>query len=135
MRYWGLDVLKCVSCKHFPLEMYVIEAERQEIDTSSLEKPFCKAYCGYLRESVQSGKEYPCDECIRIGVKTGILYCPACKHWYPIRNGVIVMLTDNKRKIEKDLEFLKTYKDRIPEHVLYEGLPVNLRSTGGCFRK
>jgi uncharacterized protein YbaR (Trm112 family) len=128
MRYWGLDVLKCVHCKSFPLEIYVIEYERQDIDTSGIEKPFCKVYCGYLRESIQQGKEYPCGECIKIGIKTAILYCQSCKHWYPVKNGIVVMLTDNKRKLERDLEFLRTYKEKIPENILREGKPVNLES-------
>jgi len=128
MRYWGLDVLKCVNCKSFPLELHPIEQEKQEIDTSGIEKPFCKVYCGYLKENIQPGKEYPCDECIRIGIKTGVLYCPNCKHWYPIKNGIAVILVDNKRKLNKDLEFLKTYRDRIPEYILKEGQPVNLES-------
>jgi len=60
--------------------------------------------------------------------KTGVLYCPNCKHWYPIKNGIAVILVDNKRKLNKDLEFLKTYRDRIPEYILKEGQPVNLES-------
>lgn len=126
MRYWGLDVLKCVSCKNFPLEIHVIEQERQSVDTSGLEKPFCKAYCGYLKEKLEQGKEYPCDECIKIGIRTAVLYCNSCKHWYPVRDGIVIMLTDNKRKPERDLEFLRTYKDKIPDHIVKEGRPFNL---------
>jgi hypothetical protein len=36
------------------------------------------------------------------------------------------MLTDNRRKTEKDLDFLRTYADKIPEFILREGQPVNL---------
>ncbi|MEM1638898.1 MAG: Trm112 family protein [Desulfurococcaceae archaeon] len=128
MRYWGLDVLKCVHCKSFPLEIYVIEKEAQNIDTSTVETPFCKVYCGFLRENIQQSKEYPCRECIKIAIKTAALYCPSCKHWYPIRDGIVVMLTDNKRKVDRDLDFLRTYSDKIPDFILKEGLPVNLLS-------
>lgn len=126
MRYWGLDVLKCVHCKNFPLEMHVIEEEKQEVELSNVELPLCKSYCGYLKESVQQGKEYPCLECIKVAIKTAVLYCPNCKHWYPVRDGIVVMLTDNKRKVEKDLDFLRAYRDKIPEQILREGKPVNL---------
>lgn len=126
MRYWGLDVLKCVNCKSYPLEIYVIEQETQNVDTSSLETPFCKVYCGFLRESIQQGKNYPCRECIKVAVKTAVLYCRSCKHWYPVRNGIVVMLTDNKRKLDKDLDFLRTHSDKIPDFILKEGLPINL---------
>ncbi|MGC8982868.1 MAG: Trm112 family protein [Desulfurococcaceae archaeon] len=131
MRYWGLDVLRCVHCKHFPLEMHVIEEEKQEVDTSGIEKPLCKSYCGYLKTSIEQGREYPCDECLKVGIKTAVLYCTNCKHWYPVRNGIVVMLTDSKRKREKDLEFLRTYRDKIPEHILREGKPVNLAGEAG----
>jgi len=128
MRYWGLDVLKCINCKNFPLEMYVIEEERQDVDVSGLEFPLCKAYCSYLRENIQQGKKYPCADCLKIGIKTAVLYCPVCKHWYPVRNGIVVMLVDSKRKVDRDLDFLRTYKDKIPEVILREGKPVNLCS-------
>lgn len=129
MRYWGLDILRCVNCKSFPLEMYVIEQEKQDIDTSNMTKPLCREYCGYLKTPVKSGLEYPCDDCLKTGIKTAVLYCSSCRHWYPVRNGIVVMLTDNKRKLEKDIEFLKTYKDKIPEFILREGKPVNLYSS------
>lgn len=126
MRYWGLDVLKCVHCKSFPLEIFIIEQETQNVDTKDVETPLCKVYCAYLHESIQNGKEYPCRECVKIAIKTAVLYCSNCKHWYPVRNGIVVMLTDNRRKIEKDLDFLRTYADKIPEFILREGQPVNL---------
>lgn len=126
MRYWGLDVLKCVHCKNFPLEIYIIEEEKQDVDVSNLEMPLCKSYCGYLKENIQRGKEYPCGECLRVAIRTAVLYCPSCKHWYPVRNGIVVMLTNSKRKVERDLDFLKTYRDKIPMFILYEGKPVNL---------
>jgi len=129
MRYWGLDILMCLYCKRFPLELYVIEEERQSIDLTEVEIPLCKSYCGYLKENIVQGKEYPCYECLRMGIKTAILYCPDCKHWYPVRDGIIVMLVDSKRKLEKDREFLEKYRDKIPELILREGKPVNLSQT------
>lgn len=128
MRYWGLDVLKCVHCKKFPLEIHIIESTRQDIDVSGVEIPFCKTYCGYLRENIQAGREYPCRECMQIGIKTAVIYCTDCKRWYPVRDGIVVMLTDSKRKTERDLDFLKTHRDKIPDFILREGRPVNLSS-------
>lgn len=126
MRYWGLDVLKCIHCKSFPLELHVIEEERQDIGVSEIETPLCKAYCGYLKENIKESKDYPCHECLKRGIKTAVLYCPQCKHWYPIRDGIVVLLPDSKRKLEKDKEFLEKMRDKIPEVVLREGKPVNL---------
>jgi uncharacterized protein YbaR (Trm112 family) len=129
MRYWGLDILMCLYCKKFPLELYIIEEEKQSINVTDIETPLCKSYCGYLKENIVQGKEYPCYECLRTGIKTAVLYCPDCKHWYPVRDGIIVMLVDSKRKLEKDREFLEKYKDKIPEFILREGKPVNLSQT------
>jgi uncharacterized protein YbaR (Trm112 family) len=129
MRYWGLDVLVCLYCKRFPLEIHVIEEEKQSIEVTGIQTPLCKTYCGYLRENIQQSREYPCYECLKIAIKTAILYCPECKHWYPVRDRVVVMLADNKRKPEKDREFLEKYKEKIPEIILREGKPVNLSQT------
>lgn len=128
MRYWGLDVLVCVHCKHHPLELVVIETVKQDVDTSSITTPVCKEYCGYLKEKIDKNKAYPCQECLRTGIKTGVLYCPSCGRWYPIRNGIVYMLTDSKRNLKQDREFLEAYKDRIPEYILKQGKPVNLES-------
>lgn len=126
MRYWGLDVLVCVHCKYHPLELTVIESEEQSIDVEKVEAPVCKEYCGYLREKIDRNKAYPCRECLRKGIRTGVLYCPNCGRWYPIKNGVVYMLTDNRRNPERDREFLRMFKDRIPGHILEHGKPVNL---------
>jgi len=126
MRYWGLDVLVCVHCKHHPLNLVVIESVTQEISAENFETPVCKEYCGYLGEKIDRNKQYPCKECLRIGIKTGVLYCTNCGRWYPIRNGIVYMLTDNRRKLEQDKEFLRTYRDKIPENILRSGRPVNL---------
>jgi len=68
MRYWALDLIRCLGCKHYPLEMIIFEKEYQEdIDVSNLEKPLCKNYCAYKRQPVKTGVEYPCEECLRTG--------------------------------------------------------------------
>ncbi len=126
MRYWALDFIQCINCKNYPLKLIPIETVEQEVDTKGLEFPLCKNYCGFLGEKIVYGKNYPCSKCMRIGIKTGILYCPKCKHWYPIRNGILYMLKDSKRKKESDKEFLRKYRDKIPREILLEGKPYNL---------
>lgn len=127
MRIWGLDVLRCVGCKHYPLELYIIEEELQDIkDLQNIEKPYCKLYCGLLKEKISLQKEYPCEECLRRAIRVGVLYCPSCKRWYPIRDGIVYMMTDSMRKTEKDKEFLRQYREKIPEFILKEGRPFNL---------
>jgi len=126
MRYWGLDYLRCIYCKSYPLEMIVLDSREESVDTTGLEFPLCKTYCGYLKQEVREGREYPCSSCLRIAISEAILYCKNCKHWYPVRNGIVYMLRDNKRKAEIDREFLRKWRDKIPVEILREGLPFNL---------
>jgi len=126
MRYWGLDYLRCLYCKSFPLEIIVLESREEDVDTTGLEFPLCRNYCSYLRESVVQNKTYPCAECLRIAISEAILYCSKCKHWYPVKNGIVYMLRDNKRRAESDKEFLRKWREKIPVEILREGLPFNI---------
>ncbi|MET1159956.1 MAG: Trm112 family protein [Thermoprotei archaeon] len=126
MRYWGLDYLRCIYCKAFPLKLIPLETTKEEVDVSGLELPLCKNYCGYLNEHIKPSKEYPCKECLSIGVKTGVLYCEKCKHWYPIRDGIVHILRDSKRREGEDKEFLRKWRDKLPREVLIEGKPYNI---------
>ncbi len=126
MRYWALDILACVYCKHHPLKLVVFKKEEEDVETEDIPIPYCKTYCGYLGEKIVKEKEYPCRKCLRIEVIEGILYCPNCLHWYPIKNGIVIMLPDDKRRKESDLEFLRKYKDKVPREILEEGKPYSL---------
>ncbi|WP_440059843.1 Trm112 family protein [Thermogladius sp. 4427co] len=126
MRHWGLDFIRCVECKHYPLQFIVLEQEEQDVDTTGLEFPVCKNYCAFLGKPIIKGEKYPCEKCLRIGIKTGVLYCPNCGRWYPIKNGIVYLLPDKRRKPESDIRFLEAYKDRLPEKIVYEGKPFSL---------
>lgn len=128
MRYWGIDFIRCVHCKHYPLKIIVIDKEVQNVDTSSLDFPLCKSYCAYLQKEVKPSEEYPCNECVKIGIKTGVLFCPNCNRWYPIKEGIVYLLTDNRRKAETDKSFLQTYRDKLPPDIVERGKPYNLSS-------
>lgn len=128
MRYWALDVIACLYDKHYPLELVVFSKEEENIDVKDIPKPYCQTYCGYLKEKIREGKEYPCEKCLRIEIVEGIVYCPKCLHWYPIKNGILIMLPDNKRNEKNDRVFLEKHKDSIPDKILNEGKPVNLSS-------
>ncbi len=126
MRYWGIDFIRCPHCKNFPLKIIPLEVVEENVDTSGLELPLCRNYCAYLGKTIKPGEQYPCDKCLRIGIKTGVLYCENCRRWYPIRNGIVYLLKDNKRKEKSDKEFLAKWKDKLPEYIVYEGKPYNL---------
>lgn len=126
MRYWALDVIACLYDKHYPLELLVFKYEEEDVNVKDITIPYCQTYCGYLKEEIRRNKEYPCHKCLKLEIVEGLVYCPKCFHWYPIKNGILIMLPDNKRNEKNDLEFLMKYRDRIPEKILFEGKPYNL---------
>jgi uncharacterized protein YbaR (Trm112 family) len=57
----------------------------------------------------------------------GVIVCPKCLRWYPIRDEIPEMLPDELRKENGDLQFLKKWKAKMPEKVVYEGKPFSLK--------
>ena len=54
-------------------------------------------------------------------IKEGILFCSECSRFYPIMDEIPVMLPDELREKEKDIEFLKTWHDQIPDKIINYG--------------
>jgi uncharacterized protein YbaR (Trm112 family) len=76
-------------------------------------------------------KEYPLELHIfeqTDEIKEGLIVCPKCLRWYPIRDEIPEMLPDELRKENEDLPFLKKWKDKIPEKILKQGHPFRLRT-------
>lgn len=80
-------------------------------------------------------KEYPedIDALYRflnlVEVDAGILVCPKCERWYPIGSAVETipeMLPDDLREKERDLEWLKKWKELVLTKVLENGKPYTL---------
>jgi len=59
-------------------------------------------------------------------IKEGLILCPKCLRWFPIREEIPEMLPDELRKQNEDLYFLKKWQDKVPKSVLSEGKPFNL---------
>ncbi len=57
----------------------------------------------------------------------GIIVCPKCLRWYPIRDEIPEMLPDELRKETEDLPFLKKWKDKLSKKLVYEGKPFSLK--------
>ncbi len=125
MKYRLVDLLACPMCRHFPLELVVIEEKVYEREVK-IEKPACELYCGLLRKPVKEAGETPCEECLKKEVVTGVLICSQCNRWYPIIDEIPRMLPDELRRESEDVAFLEKYKDKLPEKVLKEGRPYNL---------
>ncbi len=138
MKYRFMDIAACPMCKHFPLELYVIEEkeypDREPQIRELLERhppPLCELYCYRLstpigRKIEEVNGETPCADCLKVEVVTGVIYCPNCGRWYPIIDEIPRMLPDNLRKKDEDLRFLRRYRDRLPEKIVLHGKPWNL---------
>ena len=57
----------------------------------------------------------------------GVIICPKCLRWYPIRDEIPEMLPDELRKEAEDLPFLKKWANKFPAKVVAEGKPFNLK--------
>jgi len=132
-----MDILACPYDKKFPLTLIVINEQVVERPYEWEKKPHCEEYCGlkgiFIKE-VKEGMEFPCEECIKREIVEGILYCPECGRWYPIKEEIPILLPDEYRTLKEDLEFLEKVKDillqREPElgkRILEDGKPFNLR--------
>jgi len=61
-------------------------------------------------------------------INSGIITCPKCGRFYPIIDEIPHMLPDELREHDEDVQFLSKWKEKIPEKVLTDGKPFNLKS-------
>lgn len=59
-------------------------------------------------------------------IESGLIFCPKCNRYYPIKGTIPVMLPDDLRKEEEDLKFLSANQDKIPPKILTDGKPFSL---------
>jgi uncharacterized protein YbaR (Trm112 family) len=57
----------------------------------------------------------------------GMIVCPKCLRWFPIREEIPEMLPDELRKEVEELHFMKKWKSKIPEKIILEGKPFTLK--------
>lgn len=56
----------------------------------------------------------------------GLIVCPKCLRWYPIRDEIPEMLPDELRDEKDEIRFLKKWKAKISKKILVEGKPFSL---------
>ncbi len=56
----------------------------------------------------------------------GALVCTECNRYYPITDEIPVMLPDDLRNKNEDLDFLMKNRDRLPEKIVHQGRPHHL---------
>jgi len=130
LKYRLMDILACPYDKSFPLKLYIFKVNKYEDrEVKFKKKPVCEIFCSFKNIYVKELKEEPkCEECIKYEVDSGLLYCEKCGRWYPIIDEIPILLPDELRNKEEDLEFLKKYRDKIPENIASGGKPWSLQS-------
>ena len=124
-----LDILACPMDKNYPLDL--IELQVKEFENDNLRES------DFLNDDKTSKKnnlvinqendirgERTKDKIIII--IEGILYCKKCLRFYPIIDEIPIMLPDELREKEKDLEFLNKWKNNIPQKILNNANPWHL---------
>ncbi|MEW5841124.1 Trm112 family protein [Nitrososphaera sp.] len=56
-------------------------------------------------------------------ISAGVLYCEMCGRYYPIIDGIPVMLPDELRDKKRDTGFLERWSEKLPSKILRQGKP------------
>ncbi len=59
-------------------------------------------------------------------ISEGALVCTKCSRFYPIIEEIPIMLPDELRDKKLEIDFLKKYKENLPEKITKNGLPWHL---------
>jgi len=59
-------------------------------------------------------------------VLEGAIYCSECSRFYPIIEEIPIMLPDELRNKDQDIEFLKRNQSKLPEKIIKQASPWHL---------
>jgi uncharacterized protein len=127
-----LDILACPLDKNYPLELIELNVKELEKEYKVKENyhPLNNDENTPIVKKNDKGGENKANEIKRnekvIIVIDGILYCKKCSRFYPIIDEIPIMLPDELREKEKDLQFLTKWKHSIPEEILTNSNPWHL---------
>lgn len=133
MKKHMLDILACPIDKNYPLEL--IELNVKELEKDKIKENYHPLNSdennNIVKKNKNSGGVNKVNEIKHndekvIVVIDGILYCKKCSRFYPIIDEIPIMLPDELREKEKDLQFLKKWKHTIPEEILTQSNPWHL---------
>jgi len=120
LKYRLMDLLACPACKKFPLKLTVYEVETYPEREFKISR--CELYCAYLGKEVKDVEKTPCEECIKREIVGGLLECESCGTWYPIYDGIPIMLIGDLRDRDLERQFAKKYAEKLPKYVIEEVL-------------
>jgi uncharacterized protein YbaR (Trm112 family) len=127
-----LDILACPLDKNYPLELIELNVKELEKEDKVIENyhPLNNDENNPIVKKNNNGGGNKSNEIKRkekvIIVIDGILYCKKCSRFYPIIDEIPIMLPDELREKEKDLQFLTKWKHSIPEEILTNSNPWHL---------
>lgn len=91
-----LDILACPIDKYYPLELFELDIRLQQ---------------GSDKDTV---------------INEGILFCAKCLRFFPIVDEIPIMLPDELRERQSEIEFLQKWRNQIPDKVIKHGNPWHL---------
>ena len=127
-----LDILACPLDKNYPLELIELNVKELEKEDKVKENyhPLNNDENTPIVKKDNNDGGNKANEIKRndkvIIVIDGILYCKKCSRFYPIIDEIPIMLPDELREKEKDLQFLTKWKHSIPEEILTNSNPWHL---------
>ena len=114
MRKSLLEILACPIDKHSPLELFVINVH--STNKSSIDK---QDENGITQDELT----YNHTSYENVIIEDGVLFCSRCSRFFPIRDEIPIMLPDELREREKDLQFLLEWETKLPSKILDHGVP------------
>lgn len=98
MPYNLIELIACPMCRGVSFSLKAFEEYGNSMNDS-------------MKVSGKPDREHKYNESAEnYKIKTGILFCNSCNRWYPIVEGVHILLPDNYRDEKADKEFLIKHK-------------------------
>ena len=123
-----LDILVCPFDKESSLELYELSTKNFEKTDSKIilesNMQNVKIEGGFVENKKDKTSKDPSDDDIII--EEGILFCNSCSRFYPIVEEIPIILPDELRDKNKDMEFITKWSNSLPEKVVKKALPWHL---------
>jgi uncharacterized protein YbaR (Trm112 family)/SAM-dependent methyltransferase len=107
-----IDLICCPECRHFPLDLTILEEGGTPDNTCGAT---CHEHCARDAVSLAEPEQLPCDDCLRVDVETGFLYCAGCGRFYFIIGGIPRLISEEfSDLIDRSIihRFARAFDDR-----------------------
>jgi uncharacterized protein len=123
-----LDILVCPFDKESSLELFEFSTRNLENTDSKINSKSSPQNVK-LEDSNENKKEDILNDLSKnddVVIEEGMLFCNSCSRFYPIVEEIPIILPDELRDKNKDLELMKKWRDSLPEKVVNKALPWHL---------